>query len=108
MFDVNYTNPTVDSIAEIFAGPIVAVSMFAKYDAIVPYEATAAIHKWRTQGNRTNIRLIHGRTHVEVLGECSTDNHSGAALCLNAETTPAEGRQPRAGRGTAHRQANPR
>ena len=93
LFDANFTNPTTDSIARVFSGPIVAVSMFARYDTVVPQEAADAIKSWAAK-NRTNIRFLYGRTLVVVLGECSTDDHRGGAVCLSAaDKQPAGMRQ---------------
>ena len=94
LFDANFTVPTTDSVAQKYSGPIVAVSMFAVCDREVPPQAAAAIKSWAAK-NRTNIRYLYGRKHVNVLGECSTDDNTGSAVCLSAADEQPKGmRQP--------------
>ena len=64
--------------------------MFAKYDTKVPQQAMEAIEAWAAK-NRSNIRFVYSRKHVEVLGECSTDDHTGGAVCLSAADKQPEG-----------------
>ncbi|GKY96597.1 hypothetical protein MPSEU_000619300 [Mayamaea pseudoterrestris] len=86
LFDDSYTSPTIESLAAMYKGPVIAVPMFAPHGQDVAESALRAIHYHQneTLPPRTNIRLVHARKHVEILGECGSDVHSDEpGICRN-------------------------
>ena len=71
--------PEIGSVAEVYNGPIVAVSMFSKYAESegINTERTMNILAEGSKG-RKNLRCILGRKYIDELGlECGTDTGTG-------------------------------
>ena len=85
LFDKTYSTPTIESLAELYDGPILALPMFAPHGQDVADSARRAQVYWKnaTTNSRTNIYIVHARKHIEVLGECGSDVISGMGICRN-------------------------
>jgi hypothetical protein len=69
--------PYVKDIGDIYKGPIVWVSMFAKYNEPWHQQALNMIKELQKQdNNRTNLRAVYGRNYIPEIGaECSSDSY---------------------------------
>ena len=94
--DVRKTDPpTPTAFAEVFSGPIIAVSMFAMYsqhDSSSSFLHTIDLYE---KQNRTNILFLNGRHYMPALGECGSDEHYRAGTCndpglTNTTRNPAD------------------
>ena len=94
LFDPYFPEPTVNKLAEVYNGPIVAVPMFATYGQDVKTHAEEAIDYWITR-NRTNIHIVDARKHIQFLGECASDGRFAISDCLDVGDSNEFGRDPR-------------
>ena len=83
LFDKTYSTPTIESLAELYDGPIVALPMFAPHGQDVADSAKLAQAYWKNATGRTNIYLVDARKHIDVLGECGSDVISEMGTCRN-------------------------
>lgn len=81
LFDRDYSSPTIESLAEMYQGPILAVPMFAPHGQDVMESAERA---QKENPGRDNIKIVDARKHIEVLGECGSDDMHGIGVCLEA------------------------
>jgi hypothetical protein len=72
--------PDVDAVAQVYAGPILVVSMFANHDVNRTQDVLKKIEAVQESGRR-NIAFIDGRKYVQFLGECATDKSDIIGTC---------------------------
>lgn len=72
--------PDVDAVANVYSGPILAVSMFADHDVERTQNILEKI-KAIQKGGRDNIVFIDGRAYVPWIGECATDKSDIVSSC---------------------------
>ena len=92
LFDPQFPVPTIQKLADVYDGPIVAVPMFAAYGQDVKTHAEEAIDYWITR-NRTNIHIVDARKHIQFLGECASDERTVIGVCLDVGNNDG-GRNP--------------
>lgn len=95
-FDPNFSVPTIEGLARVYNGTIIAVPMFAAYGQDVKEHAERAANLWRKQTNRSNIHIVNARAHIEAIGhECGSDTTSEVGKCLHSIEDNNGGRNPR-------------
>lgn len=72
--------PDVDAVANVYSGPILAVSMFANHDVERTQNILEKIKEIQ-EGGRDNIAFIDGRAYVPWIGECATDKSDIVSSC---------------------------
>ena len=72
--------PEIKQVAEAYSGPIVLVSMFAKYASGHFQREVKNLKKLRNDG-RSNLGQVNARRYVPILGECGSDNRTGIGEC---------------------------
>ena len=81
-FDSEHTTPTIERLAEVYAGPIIALPMYAVYGQDVKVNAEHAREIWKN--NRTNIHIVDTRRHIEAIGnECGSNSLHAVGTCLH-------------------------
>jgi hypothetical protein len=97
LFDASHTSPTIESLADVYEGPILALPMFAVHGQDVRENAEKAQRHWASPPyNRTNIVVVDARRHVAQLGECGSDQIRGMGVCFNEGDHNPKGRNPNA------------
>ena len=86
----NNRGPSISETARWYARPILVLPMFAKYDK---HNEDPAKGQQKKLFNRTNIIMLNGRTHINVLGECGTDGVNEIGNCLMAGDPSSYGRE---------------
>jgi hypothetical protein len=86
----NNRGPSISETARWYAKPILVLPMFAKYDN---HNEDPAKGQQKKLFNRTNIIMLNGRTHINVLGECGTDGPNEIGNCLMAGDPSPYGRE---------------
>lgn len=83
-----YHAPELKHFARAYKGPIIWVSMLAAYNERHHVKFMQQIHDIRQQQNRTNLRSVHARQHVEAVGaECSIRSSQKDELKVGACVT---------------------
>jgi hypothetical protein len=72
--------PDVDALANVYSGPILAVSMFADHDVERTQDILRKVTTIQESG-RDNIVFINGRAYVPEIGECATDKSDTVGTC---------------------------
>lgn len=70
------TPPNMSTVAQVYSGPIVAVSMYAKSAEQQSNKTRAMVAELIREG-RKNIVYIDGRKYIGELGECGSDLKTG-------------------------------
>lgn len=110
---VNFTSispPTLSSIAQVYGGPLVGVSMFSQqYESEFLETTVQAIQTLRQVEHRTNLYSVNARAYVGKLElECGSDDRWTVGTChevrewlnaasrssMNANTRNRKGRSP--------------
>jgi len=66
--------------ANVYSGPILAVSMFADHDVERTQDILRKVTTIQESG-RDNIVFINGRAYVPEIGECATDKSDTVGTC---------------------------
>ena len=90
-FDSNFTTPTIERLAEAYAGPIIALPMFAVYGQDVKVDAQHTREVWNN--NRSNIYIVETRKHIDAIGhECGSNSLHASGTCQH--TSHVKGSEP--------------
>jgi hypothetical protein len=84
--DVDFKNipaPTAEDVAFIFPGPVVMFGMFGRPNNDLAHSiAERMIGYWKEKSNRTNIKFISGRVHIDNIGmEAISRDRVNVGLC---------------------------